>query len=671
MAGLPQVCLRTLPEIRFFRFKNVPVEVLLIRMEGKHLFSFFKKGILRKLLGVLIPLVVLTMGTATYLNVSDAHNSLFNEINHNLLSTVETHGKVINNWLENFGAQVKLLAVTEQVRSMEWSIQEEFLTEIVSENAQFEDVLVANVNGEYRDTSGGHGTIGDRDYFQRALQGETVISDQPIVSRVSGNTIIPAASPILDTRGRVVGVLTVTAPFSIIQEMVDEIRPGRTGYAYIVDKQGLFIAHPDENLVLNDFIFAQESDRLRAVGEEMVAGKTGFDEYDFRGSERYVSYTPIPITGWSLSTLVPVEEISQPVDEMTKRAILVILVSIVFIVLAITVVTRAIVQPVNDLAEQAEIMASGDLTVRFDVVTQDEVGVLAKALRKLRKDMGNMLTEVANAAKGLQNASNSLSASTEETAASVQEIAGTASQFASTVQMIADTTKSMDATAKEISETSSEGDEVISNGVKETEELRSTIADLSKGVNALGTRSNQVGKIVEVISGIAEQTNLLALNAAIEAARAGENGRGFAVVSEEIRELAEQSSASASEISTLIGEIQLETSSIVEEMGEGFKQTQQTEEVVRAGSEVLRGIFESIEGIVNQIQNVAQGTEELNSGSQQLAASTEEQSASSEQVASSAQQLNSMSSTLQDLVARFKVDENQDLTVNEDTSTYN
>ncbi|MDR9503976.1 methyl-accepting chemotaxis protein [Brevibacillus agri] len=234
----------------------------------------------------------------------------------------------------------------------------------------------------------------------------------------------------------------------------------------------------------------------------------------------------------------------------------------------------------------------------------------------------------------------------------------------------------MSDTAKQTATVAAEGNRSVQSAVQQMTASSESILSLAKVVDNLGVRSQEIGKIVDVITAIASQTNLLALNAAIEAARAGESGRGFAVVADEVRKLAEQSSASAEQISHLIAAIQQETDNAVDvmekskrevtegidkvyEAGRSFEQIQSAVDDValKIGrvSQASQDISEQTQLVVELINHISDVTLKASDGTQSVSAAAEEQLASMEEIASSAMSLERLAEDLQEQIGKFKI----------------
>lgn len=307
---------------------------------------------------------------------------------------------------------------------------------------------------------------------------------------------------------------------------------------------------------------------------------------------------------------------------------------------------------------QLAFMADGDFTyeVPADFLNRgDEFGDIAKAVVHTQTAISDVLEEVTQAALEIAGTSQELSASTEETSASIEEVASTSNQFAATVTQMNENAQIMVRSANEILTATSKGSAGVREAIASTIELKDVIQGMAQTVENLGHQSREISEIVEVITSIAEQTNLLALNAAIEAARAGEHGRGFAVVADEVRKLAEQSAASTTRITDLIQNIQEETSRTVTVIHQGVKQAEKNTEIVNATDDLMQEIVDASNSIIAQIDQLSSGIGEINFGSHEMAATTEQQSASIDTIATSAQNLNNMAEHLQTLVSKFKL----------------
>ncbi|AFH60271.1 methyl-accepting chemotaxis protein [Paenibacillus caseinilyticus] len=359
---------------------------------------------------------------------------------------------------------------------------------------------------------------------------------------------------------------------------------------------------------------------------------------------------------------------------------------------------RSISRPLVALTEAAKRVAAGDLTEGgLQVNAKDETGQLAAAFGTMSQNLRELIGQIGTSTKLLSSAAEQLSsgasqtntasehiastveqvaAGAEEQVASIQKSSAVISQMSTGMTGIARSTQQAASNASQTLEKAEKGAHSIQTIEKQMGSINRNVEGLGGTIKSLGERSQEIGQIVEVITGIAGQTNLLALNAAIEAARAGENGRGFAVVAGEVRKLAEQSGVSAQKISQLVSLIQEEANKavlsmnsvaqdvsqgmgVVADAGQSFQQirasvgdvTSQIEEVSASVQEVTTGA----EQVVHHMGEITRMVEETASGTQAVSSAAEEQLASMQEIRASSEALSEMAEELQRLIVKFKV----------------
>ena len=385
--------------------------------------------------------------------------------------------------------------------------------------------------------------------------------------------------------------------------------------------------------------------------------------------------------------------------EITVMIIIMVGIMAVLIGIAIALIMgRMISKPVIELANSAIKMAEGDLTVKpVSVKNRDEIGdlvnsfnLMAGNLRMVIEKVSINSSQTASSAEELTASAEQTTKATEQIAASIQNIAsGTETQVESAnnsstamnemaigIQQIAETSSSVSESAIATTREANSGNESLQRMIQQMDVINDAVTDSSIGVKKLGELSKEIGNIISVITGIADQTNLLALNAAIEAARAGEHGKGFAVVADEVRKLAEQSKESADQIAGLITQIQNDTNQAVQVMEVGTTEVATGKLIVDETGKRFEKILISIEQVTAQIQEVSAISEEMSASTEQVnasigemaniaqhsaentqnvAAGSEEQLASMEEIAASATNLSKMAEDLEEIVKQFKL----------------
>ncbi|HHV62221.1 MAG TPA: methyl-accepting chemotaxis protein [Firmicutes bacterium] len=604
------------------------------------------------------------------------------------------------------------------------------------------------------------------DEWFAAVQSGNLYCGDCEVSEVLGRPTIKIASPIMASGNMFMGAVLEEIDMSAIQAIVDEVAAtekasGGSGYAFLVNRSGVVIAHPDQNKILNEQLLKSESRGLAAAVKDMIAGKEGVVSYTSSdGEKRVLVYTPLTGhgdykgNGWGVGISLTASELYGPVTGLRNISISAILViALIAIILAITI-SRGIARPLSRVADIAQAVATGDLSVEVPrISTGDEVETVAKAFSQMVTGLRNLVGQLRSSAEQVASTSEELSSSARESAKAILQISETVNQVASGAQeqstsaassassvdqlsqligqvargaesqvksirvasdAVSEMNNSLDkamnmletvgSTSSDNARAAAKGSQAAENVVASMEGIRTTTQEVADRIRELDAHSQEIGKILEVINDIAEQTNLLALNAAIEAARAGEHGRGFAVVADEVRKLAERSSRETKAIAALIGNIREATEKAVTAIDEGIKEVANGSQVAQEAGKTLNEIFQaatgaermvselilssralkdaslkvekaineivaiadentaatktmaaSAEGVRKSIDNVAAVSEQSAAAAEQVSASTEEMNASIQEMSASADSLSEMAKGLQSLVAKFKM----------------
>jgi len=384
-----------------------------------------------------------------------------------------------------------------------------------------------------------------------------------------------------------------------------------------------------------------------------------------------------PMENWHVGQMHGAFEVILPLDEMDaqvasffKRGVGFTLPLVIFATIAFVLFLRSLLsKPLTMLMGAVHRVAERDLTARIEIDRKDEIGKLAGSFNTLRDNLHLVVSDVRQATSDVASASTEIAASNEEMATGMQEqqrqtatVSSAMEEMAASVGEVAGKAKNAAQMAADSGDQANEGGSVVGQTVEGMRAISHQVNESATAVAALGKRGEQIGDVIAVINDIADQTNLLALNAAIEAARAGEHGRGFAVVADEVRKLAERTTQATEEVAESIKAIQDETTRAVERMEDGTQRVNAGVELADKAGEALGRIVEGSKGVSEMIQSIAAAAEQQNSASAEISrnvesinAVTNESAQGVQQAAQAAGQLSEKAEQLQALVGKFKL----------------
>jgi len=642
---------------------------------------------------LLVGIMSLSIGISIFCGVASSiilYQTSYANMQSEVNVAANAYSQVVQNKVQQYKFQIEQAATNNYISDDALSTEtRQIMKDKIAKQYGLLSISVADSTGQ-TDIAGI--SVSDREFFKQAVKGVTYVSS-PLKSKKDGSMVVYIATKMNNDGGND-GIVFGSIKSETFSAMVDKATIGQTGYSFIVDKTGTFVASKDAASVNNSTNYiesAKKDSSFNAIGsatQSMIAGKTGSQAYTLNGKQKYMAYTPIAGTdGWSIGSTADVSEMMRNFYIGIGIMLFLMALFIVFSCVIAIRIANPIAKPIVSLVKRIEMLSEGDLHSPVpQVKSKDEVGILATsftstitilnsyigeistvlsllaagdftvethqeykgdfieiktALTSITDNLGGMFTFIDESADQVSSGAGQVSSAAQALSQGATEQASSIEQLSASITEIAGEVNKNAYDASTVNKLSLEASAEVERGNEHMKKMTSAMSNISDS-------SNEIGKIIKTIEDIAFQTNILSLNAAVEAARAGVAGRGFAVVADEVRNLANKSAEAAKTTTALI-------ESSIQAVKFGTKMADEAATSLNSIIEGTKKTAELISEIATASNNQATAINQITLGVDQISAVVQTNSATSEETAATSEELSAQSQALKAILSALKL----------------
>ncbi len=674
-----------------------------MKNQNKRTKLFSIKYKLMIIFGLLTAITVTVLATSA---IKIAQNAVTEKVEHHLIEKAKEVAHGLDMATKSNSTYLATVARSPLFRDKKISyVEKARMLEKEAKEVGLLGLFICDTKGNFYLSNGKTLNGSKRDYYQAALRGKTFATEP--YKNLLGEFQIAVAVPVYDYNQKIIGAMIGFWNGLALNKYTQNIVVGKTGYAYILGREGTTIAYPDEKRVMEQDNFIKRSknnDSLQPLAKflqkalKSVTSSVGF--YDFSGERFIASYAKSKLTGWTVIVKAPINEFLGTVDKLEKMFIIIGIIMLAIVLVLILLIARKMVEPVSETSVFINKISEGDLTSQLDSKfsqINDEVGRIAVDINFFREKLIEIISgikilalELATSSEETASTTQNFSESSQNQAASIEEINATLEEISAGIESINDNAnnqlKSMMTVSegieflKQVEKNIKENVGFLSNQSRDisnqAQEGNNLLLTMKESFTEISHSSEQMLNIVKVINDVADQINLLSLNAAIESARAGEAGRGFAVVADEISKLADETQSNVKNIEANIMENNRKIKQGEDIVNESMTKLQvvvdgivgiahsvegvdkeidaQTKQSDSLNNDIV-GVKEKSQNIQTEIQEMNIAIGEITSSISSVNESVQATAGGSEEVANAAGQISKMSSELQEKIDFFTV----------------